>query len=134
MTPHPYFPGPDDRWERRRPDQAGLDSDRLAAAVAYAESHETHLDRDLYRALDELTQGEGVHATIVGPTKPRGGPAGLILRGGYIVAEWGDTARVDMTFSASKSYLATLAGLALDRGLIRDLDDPVREYVDDGGF
>jgi CubicO group peptidase (beta-lactamase class C family) len=24
--------------------------------------------------------------------------------------------------------------LALDRGLIRDLDDPVREYVDDGGF
>ena len=39
-----------------------------------------------------------------------------------------------MTFSASKSYLATLAGLALDQGLIRDLDDPVREYVDDGGF
>jgi CubicO group peptidase (beta-lactamase class C family) len=39
-----------------------------------------------------------------------------------------------MTFSASKSYLATLAGLALDHGLIRDLDDPVREYVDDGGF
>src|SRR3712207_9230350 len=39
-----------------------------------------------------------------------------------------------MTFSVSKSYLATLAGLAVDRGLIRDLDDPVREYVDDGGF
>jgi CubicO group peptidase (beta-lactamase class C family) len=39
-----------------------------------------------------------------------------------------------MTFSATKSYAATTAGLALDRGLIRDLDDPVREYVDDGGF
>lgn len=39
-----------------------------------------------------------------------------------------------MTFSASKSYLASLAGLALDRGLIRDLDDPVREYIDNGGF
>src|SRR5580765_7484577 len=39
-----------------------------------------------------------------------------------------------MTFSASKSYLATMAGLALDQGLIRDLDDPIREYVDDGGF
>ena len=134
MTAHNYFPGPDDQWERRRPEQVGLDPERLAEAVAYAERNETHLRRDLGDALDELTQGEGVHGKILGPTKPRGGPAGLIVRGGSIVAEWGDTARVDMTFSASKSYLATLAGLALDRGLIRDLDEPVREYVDDGGF
>ena len=134
MTAHDYFPGTDDQWERRRPEQAGLDAERLAEAVAHAERHETHLRRDLGDALDELTHGEGVHGKILGPTKPRGGPAGLIVRGGYIVAEWGDTARVDMTFSASKSYLATLAGLALDRGLIRDLDDPVREYVNDGGF
>ena len=116
MVSAPYVPGPDDQWERRRPEQAGLDPERLAEAVSYAESHETHLDRSLYRALDELTRGEGVHATILGPTRPRGGPAGLIVRHGYIVAEWGDPARVDMTFSASKSYLATLAGLALDRG------------------
>jgi hypothetical protein len=40
----------------------------------------------------------------------------------------------DMTFSASKSYLATVAGLALDRGLIRSVDDPVKNYVDDGTF
>lgn len=129
-----YVPGPDAQWERRRPDQLGLDTGRLAEAVAWAEQHETHFARNLYDALDDLTEGEGEFATIVGPTKPRGGPSGLILRHGYIVAEWGDPARVDMTFSASKSYLATLAGLALDHGLIRDLDDPVREYVDDGGF
>jgi CubicO group peptidase (beta-lactamase class C family) len=129
-----YVPGPDAQWERRRPDQLGLDATRLAEAVAWAEQHETRFSRNLQDALDDLTEGEGPYATIVGPTKPRGGPAGLILRHGYIVAEWGDPARVDMTFSASKSYLATLAGLALDRGLIRDLDDPVREYVDDGGF
>jgi CubicO group peptidase (beta-lactamase class C family) len=60
--------------------------------------------------------------------------SGLILRHGYIVAEWGDPARVDMTFSVSKSYLATIAGLALDQGLIRNLDDHVEEYVIDGGF
>ena len=129
-----YFPGPGDRWERRQPGEVGLDAAGLAGAIAYAEQNETHLDRNLYQALDELTEGEGEFATIVGPTKPRGGPAGLISRNGYIAAEWGDTTRVDMTFSASKSYLATLAGLALDDGLIRDLDDPVREYVDDGGF
>jgi len=39
-----------------------------------------------------------------------------------------------MTFSVAKSYLAILAGLALARGLIRDLDDPVRDYALDDGF
>jgi hypothetical protein len=134
MPERVYFPGADDQWQRLEPSQAGLDAGRLAQAVRFAQANETHLERDLYRALDELTEGEGEHAQIVGPTKPRGGPAGLIVRHGAIVAEWGDASRVDMTFSASKSYLATLAGLALDGGLIRDLDDPVREYVDDGGF
>ena len=39
--------------------------------------------------------------------------------------EWGDTSRVDMTFSVAKSYLGLLAGIAVDRGLIGDLDEPV---------
>jgi CubicO group peptidase (beta-lactamase class C family) len=39
-----------------------------------------------------------------------------------------------MTFSVAKSYLAILAGLAWDRGLISDLHQPVRDRVDDGGF
>ena len=39
-----------------------------------------------------------------------------------------------MTFSISKSYLSTIAGLALDCGLIRDVHQPVRDYVNDGGF
>src|SRR5215217_3861376 len=135
MSDRAYVPGSgDDRWERRRPEQVGLDADSLAEAVAWAEQHETRFSRNLQDALDDLTQGEGQYATIVGPTKPRGGPSGLILRHGYIAAEWGDRARVDMTFSASKSYLATLAGLALDRGLIRNVNDPVGEYVHDGGF
>ncbi|WP_435063691.1 serine hydrolase domain-containing protein [Halobaculum sp. EA56] len=64
----------------------------------------------------------------------RGAPNGLILRKGHVVAEWGDTRRVDLTFSVTKSVLATVAGLALDRGLIDDVHDPVHEYVDDGGF
>jgi CubicO group peptidase (beta-lactamase class C family) len=39
-----------------------------------------------------------------------------------------------MTFSAAKSYLSLLAGVAFDRGLIRDPMDRVAGYVDDGGF
>jgi len=51
-----------------------------------------------------------------------------------VVARWGDTRQVDMTFSVAKSYLALLAGLAVADGLIADLDAPVGETVRDGGF
>ena len=71
---------------------------------------------------------------LIGPVRPRGPVNGLILRHGYIVAEWGDTTRVDYTHSAVKSYLSTCAGLALDRGLIQDVHDPVVKYVKDGTF
>jgi CubicO group peptidase (beta-lactamase class C family) len=70
----------------------------------------------------------------LGPVRPRGGPNGLLLRNGLVVAEWGDTTRVDMTFSVAKSYLSILAGLAWDRGLIGDPHEKVRLRVDDGGF
>ena len=39
-----------------------------------------------------------------------------------------------MTFSIAKSYLAVLAGVAVDRGLIRDIDEPVHAYGLDDGF
>src|SRR5690606_31823475 len=51
---------------------------------------------------------------------------GLIVRNGYIVAEWGEPERVDMTFSVTKSFLSTVVGLAWVDGRIRDPGDPVR--------
>jgi CubicO group peptidase (beta-lactamase class C family) len=67
------------------------------------------------------------------PTE-RTGSNGLVVRGGYIVAEWGDTQRPDPTYSVAKSMLATIAGIALDRGLIASVDDPVGRIVKDGGY
>ena len=61
-------------------------------------------------------------------------PNGLLLQHGRIVASWGDTRRVDMTFSVAKSYLSLLAGLAVADGLIGDLDEPIGRTVRDGGF
>ena len=58
----------------------------------------------------------------------KGGAAGLIMRHGYIVAEWGDPARVDMTHSVTKTFLTTVIGLAWQRGLIRDVSDYAREF------
>src|SRR5690606_2677580 len=70
----------------------------------------------------------------MGPVVPRGGANGLVLRGGKLVAEWGDTRQNDMTFSIAKSYLAILTGIAVDQGLIGSIDERVGERVKDGGF
>jgi CubicO group peptidase (beta-lactamase class C family) len=39
-----------------------------------------------------------------------------------------------MTFSVTKSFLSSVAGLAWQAGLIRDVHDRVCDYVDDCGF
>ena len=56
------------------------------------------------------------------------------MRAGAVIARWGDTRQVDFTFSVAKSYLGLLAGIAVSDGLIRELDEPVRLTVRDGGF
>ena len=59
----------------------------------------------------------------------RGGPSGLIIKGGKIAAEWGEPDRPDMTFSIAKSYLSILTGVAVTDGLIGDLDEPIGDAV-----
>jgi CubicO group peptidase (beta-lactamase class C family) len=112
----------------------GPDSDALAAAARYAMEHETPWKRDLSAVVAKDFEEHPPWNETLGPVRPRGGPNGLVLRAGQIVAEWGDTTRVDMTFSVAKSYLSILAGLAWDRGLVGDPHDRVRLTVDDGGF
>jgi CubicO group peptidase (beta-lactamase class C family) len=119
-----YYPGPGDDWQRRTPAQAGLDSARLHDAVRFAVASESKAPRDLELAHYQ-TFGREPFGEAVGSFQPRGDPTGMIVRNGYIVAEWGDPYRVDMTFSVTKSFLSTVVGVAFDRGLIRDLRAPV---------
>jgi CubicO group peptidase (beta-lactamase class C family) len=72
--------------------------------------------------------------TPIGPVQPRGALNGIIVRNGSVVAEWGETTRVDMTFSVTKSFLSTVVGLAWQKGLIRDVNDLVRDYVAQPGL
>ena len=131
----PYFPGPGADWETISAADAGFDADRLRGAVDYALANESTMDRDVRRALENKAFAEPPPwGDIIGPTRPREDPHGLILRGGRIVAEWGDTVRADITFSIAKSFLSICAGLLNDDGLIPDFDAPVRDLVDDGGF
>jgi CubicO group peptidase (beta-lactamase class C family) len=130
----PYFPPPHPAWEGCDPAAAGLDAASIAAAARYAAEHETPWRRDLAYMVATDFGEEPPWNEALGPVRPRGGPNGLVVRGGQIVAEWGDTSQVDQTFSVAKSYLSILAGLAHDRDLIGDLDEPVCRRVDDGGF
>jgi CubicO group peptidase (beta-lactamase class C family) len=128
-----YYPGPDPDWQWREPSQVGIDPQRLNEAIRFAESNEVKWDRDVRKQIEKDVAHEPYPA-ILGDVRPRGGPAGMVLRHGYRVAEWGDVERADMSFSIAKSYLSIVAGLAVDAGLIRSVHEPVRDYVRDGGF
>jgi CubicO group peptidase (beta-lactamase class C family) len=124
------------QWTSRPPAELGLDAEALAAAVAYHREHESAWRRDFLTESGRYigVADEPASSTPLGPVLPRGGPNGLVIRGGHVAAEWGETDRVDMTFSVAKSYLAVLAGLAVARGLIRDLDDRVSDARIDESF
>ena len=128
-----YFPGAWEDWETRAADQVGMNAEKLQAAVEFAKAAENTESKKLADVVAVSFANEP-HNEIVGPTKNRGGANGMIIKDGYIVAEWGDTRRVDMTFSVTKSYLSTIAALAFDSQQIRNVDDPVKNYVRDGKF
>jgi CubicO group peptidase (beta-lactamase class C family) len=133
LLAQPYYPGPHDDWKRRSPAEAGFDAQQLDAAIAFAKAHESKNPRDL-RISHDLSFAREPYGEPLGPYKTRGDMTGVILRGGYLVAEWGEPWRVDMTFSATKSYLSTTVGLAVAQGLIQSIHDPVSRYVTTGEF
>ena len=127
-----YYPSKTS-WQSKTPTSVGLNDEKVKAAVSFAMSNEYKGSRDLRIATLESFAREPYHE-LVGPTKKRGGPAGVIIRNGFIVAQWGDLDRVDMTFSVTKSFLSTTAGLAYDQKLIPNIQDSVAQYVWDGTF
>ncbi|WP_270936908.1 serine hydrolase domain-containing protein [Falsiroseomonas oryzae] len=106
----------------------------LAKAVAFAAANETPFPRDLRAHLEAGHFDPPPHNALLGPVFPRGAPNGLVTRRGETLASWGDTRQADLTFSAAKSYLSLLAGIAWADGLLPDLDEPVRARIHDGGF
>jgi CubicO group peptidase (beta-lactamase class C family) len=128
---NPYFP--DAVWQTKKPAELKLDGVAIDSAVSFAIQNEVAMDYDLRIANIKSYAAEPGYK-ILGPMKHRGKPAGLILKNGYIVAQWGDVERVDMTFSATKSYLSTVAGLAVDEKLIGNIEERVSRYVWDETF
>ena len=103
-------------------------------AVQFAIDHESLWDRHV----DGMW---GVHVNdpppwnrLLGPVHDRGPVSGTIALDGRVLTSWGEPDRADLTFSVAKMYLALLAGIAYDRGLLPDVDEPVRVRVPGIGF
>src|SRR6185436_2010421 len=124
-----YFPTRD-HWETRAPADVGMDAALLTQAIEYAKTRDSSWGKADYMADQVRTFGRPL-----GKVPPSHGPTnGVIVRDGYIVAEFGDTKVVEPTYSVAKSYLSTVLGLTIDRGMIKNVKDPVRDYVRDGGY
>ena len=128
-----YFPYKSQNWETKTPKEVEIDEVKLEKAIEFAKKNEYKGSRDLRIAILKGFEKEPFHK-VLGPTKKRGGPAGIILKNGYIISKWGETDRVDMTFSVTKSFLSTIAGLAYDNNLIQNINDNVTNYIWDGTF
>ncbi|HEX5053502.1 MAG TPA: serine hydrolase [Planctomycetota bacterium] len=123
----PYFP-PAGTWAKKRAAEVGMDQAKLDAAIAFAVSQPTDWPKDFSRQQE-------IFGSLLGPMpEDRADTNGLVIRRGYVVAEFGETGRVDPTYSVAKSMLATVALIAVRDHRIPDLDAPVAELVHDGGY
>ena len=105
-----------------------MDSALVGQAVQAAIAADTPGPHDMTLFL-KGSFGKEPFDTLVGPVKDRGPASGVILRHGYIVAEWGEPRRADITNSVTKTFLTTVVGLAWQKGLIRDVNDYARDYM-----
>ena len=126
-----HFPPPF-AWDRADPVAVGFDRADLARACNYAETSEIDWPIDVGNMV--CRDDPPPFNRPIGPTKPRGPASGVVVKDGLLVGEWGTPEEVDMTFSATKSYLWACVALAIDRGLIPNVDESVASHVPDPLF
>ncbi len=123
-----YFP-PRGEWAKKTPGELGFDAAKLSQAIVFAQANENPGAKDLAEELKNTFGKREPLFKILGPTQPRAALNGIVIHRGHVAAEWGDTARTDMTFSVAKTFLTTVTGLAWSRGLIPNLDARVGEAL-----
>ncbi len=133
LSAQTYFPEKNKSWKIKKPSEVGIKQAAVDQAIKFAQENEYSGSKDMRINILEGFKHEP-YISIVGPTKHRGEPAGMIIKNGYVIGQWGDLSRVDMTFSVTKSYLSTVAGLAIDDGLIANVHDKAKDYVWDETF
>ena len=109
-------------------------NEALQRAIEFSIAHESTWDREVHGNWGVHVNDPPPWNKLLGPVHDRGPVSGAIALDGRLLATWGEPDRADLTFSIAKTYLALLAGVAFDRGLLPDPDEPVRERVPGIGF
>jgi CubicO group peptidase (beta-lactamase class C family) len=125
--PAPYFP-PAHAWMEKTPAEMGLNPAKIQEAIAFAKAGESKNPRSMEQSHYQ-SFGKEPFGSAIGPFADRGDQTGVIIYKGYIVAKWGEPSRCDITHSVTKSFLSSVVGLAVDKGLIRSVNDTVVSYV-----
>ena len=129
-----YYPDREN-WVRKDPQSLQINNNLLLKAIEYSKDNENKLSiENMQMFTRTASDTKEPHDEVLGPVKERGDLTGLIIKNGYIIAEWGDPERVDMTFSVTKTFLSTTVGLAYDDGLIPDLNEKVYKFMDGEHF
>lgn len=108
-----------------RPDV--LDLPAVERAVRRQAARPTPGVGDMAVYLDEQVD-DASHREVLGELLDGSGASGVIQHRGQEVASWGDPDVPEMAYSATKSFVALVAGVAFDRGLLRP-EEPVVESV-----
>jgi CubicO group peptidase (beta-lactamase class C family) len=111
-----------------------MSNKKLEQAVQFAIDHETSWSREVGDQFGIHQQDPAPWNRLLGPVHARGGVSGTILCNGQTMISWGEPERADLTFSVAKTYLALLAGVARDRGLLPTIDEPVGARISGIGF
>lgn len=111
-----------------------MQHNELQQAVQFAIDHETRWDRNVDGNWGVHLQDPPPWNRLLGPVHSRGPVSGTIVLDGQPLVSWGEPKRADLTFSIAKTYLGLLAGVAHDRGLLPDVDEPVHIRVPGIGF
>ena len=102
-----------------------MPNSKLKRAVQFAVAHETPWSREIDAKWGIHHEDPPPWNRLLGPVHARGSVSGTLIMGGKTLISWGEPNRPDLTFSIAKTYLALLAGVAYDRGLLPDVDEPV---------
>lgn len=107
---------------------------KFSKVIAFAKAHESLWDRDASGKFGVHLNERAPWNRLYGPIHSRGPASGVILQAGTELVSWGEPDRADLTYSVVKTYLALLAGVAYDQGLITDVDERVGTRFSGIGF
>src|SRR3954470_23955679 len=86
--PTVYYPDRDS-WTVKKPEDVGMNSEKLNEAIEFHKQRESKNPKNLevshYQSFGKEPFGEGI-----GPFAERGPATGMIIKNGYIIAQWGE--------------------------------------------